>query len=203
MEELGIPFTVVSKEVAELTRATPGETVAYNAGLKADTLAETLASGRLVLAADTVLALGGEIFGKPRNAGEAKAFLAAFSGKSVQAHTGVALVHKENNVSLLSLESAEIVFRRLSPEMIDWYLDTGEPLSRAGAFAVSGMGELLVDAIRGSHSCIAGLPKYSTLLLLRECFARIGVGVPVNFLFPAFSKVSVRNRPAAGWDMSN
>lgn len=185
MEELAIPFIVVSEEVKEVIGKTPAATVEYNAGLKAETVAKSVEPGRFVLAADTVLVQERKIFGKPRNAAEAKVFLAGFSGKTIEAYTGVAIAHRKTGSCLVGSESAVIIFRSFLAAVIDWYIETGEPLTRAGAFAISKKGELLVDSVRGSYSCIAGLPKYLTLQLLSRIYQKTGIeGAEV---FPFFN----------------
>ena len=184
LEELEIPFSVLAREVEEITAASPGETVMHNARLKAAAAAERAAPDSFVVAADTVLARRGQIYGKPRDETEARAFLAGFSGESITAWSGLALVHRASSTCLAARENAEILFRPFSKELINWYVGTGEPLTRAGAFGISKRGELLVSGVRGSYSCIAGLPKAALLNLLREAFIRAGRD-PVYGLPPA------------------
>lgn len=175
LEELEIPFVVVNKEVEEITTDDPVETVVHNAVLKATTVAEMSNLDSFVLAADTVLTHKGKIFGKPKDESEARLFLSEFSGNIIQAWTGLAVVHPESFTRLATRESAEIVFKSFSLDLIDWYVATGEPLTRAGAFGISKSGEILVAALRGSYSCVAGLPKLALMALLGESFNLAGL----------------------------
>jgi septum formation protein len=181
LEELEIPFKTVWRDVDEITGETPEETVEYNAGLKAETVAGIVADDKFVLAADTVLGFNGRILGKPANEIEAKSFLTNYRGKTIKAYTGLAVVHRATGSSLVTHESAEIVFKTYSQGIVNWYVATGEPLTRAGAFGISKRGEILVKAIHGSYSCIAGLPKFSTIILLSTAFEKAGISLPDFF----------------------
>jgi len=183
LEELEIPYQIVSREVDEITGETPKSTVLYNARLKAEAVAREVEPEKIILAADTVLARGEEILGKPADTEQARAFLASFSGNTIHAYTGLTIVHRVSNSSLEIVETAEIIFRSFSQKMIDWYVGTGEPLTRAGAFGISKRGEILVKVIHGSYSCIAGLPKFSTMVLLNSIFKKAGISQS-NFFPP-------------------
>jgi len=195
LEELDLPFKIISKEVEEIVGKTPEVTVEYNARLKAQTVAKGVKAEIFVLAADTVLVRGAVILGKPSNNAEAKSFLASFSGKNILAYTGVVVTHRATDTCLASVETAEIAFRSFSQEMIDWYVSTGEPLTRAGAFGISKRGEILVEAIHGSYSCIAGLPKRSTLLLLNNIFKATGISQTDFYSLPDLNQELCQDIP--------
>jgi len=122
-------------------------------------------SGELVLGADTVVALGERILGKPENAEEATRMLSRLSGRAHAVWTGVALV-SEAGVRSASCRT-EVIFRELSDEEIAAYVASGEPLDRAGAYAIQGGAEPFVDRFVGDYENVVGLPLELTAELLR------------------------------------
>jgi septum formation protein len=119
-----------------------------------------------VLAADTTVALGGRIFGKPASRQEAEAMLAELSGQRHEVLTAVVLQYEDQVESALS--ASEVQFRALAPEEIRDYVATGESDDKAGAYAIQGRAALFVSEIRGSQSGIVGLPLYETAQLLQR-----------------------------------
>jgi septum formation protein len=119
-----------------------------------------------VLAADTTVALGGRIFGKPASRQEAEAMLAELSGQRHEVLTAVVLQYEDQVESALS--GSEVQFRALAPEEIRDYVATGESDDKAGAYAIQGRAALFVSEIRGSQSGIVGLPLYETAQLLQR-----------------------------------
>ena len=123
-----------------------------------------------VLAADTTVALDGQIFGKPADREDAARMLAALSGRRHEVLTAVALQFDDEVETALS--ASEVQFRELTPEEIREYVATGEPDDKAGAYAIQGRAALFVAEIRGSQSGIVGLPLYETAQLLQRMGAR-------------------------------
>jgi len=117
-----------------------------------------------VLAADTTVALGGRIFGKPADRREAAEMLAALAGQRHEVLTAVALKFDERLETALSV--SEVQFRTLAPEEIREYVASGECDDKAGAYAIQGRAAKFVAEIRGSHSGIVGLPLFETAQLL-------------------------------------
>ncbi len=120
----------------------------------------------LVLAADTIVVCAGEVMGKPKTATEAKRMLRKLSGRWHHVYTGVALV--KNNCALVDYERTEVAFRVLSKQQIDWYVGTGEPMDKAGSYAIQGKGAALVRIIRGCYTNVIGLPLPKVLGMLAE-----------------------------------
>ncbi|MEM9653694.1 MAG: Maf family protein [Actinomycetota bacterium] len=114
----------------------------------------------LVLAADTVIDLDGEIFGKPADDDDAIRMLTAISGRSHDVVTGLAVVGLENGESATrsAVERTEVWVGALSEADIAWYTGTGEPQGKAGAYAIQGVGSVLIDRIEGSYQNVVGLP---------------------------------------------
>ena len=121
---------------------------------------------RPVLAADTTLDLDGEIIGKPRDEADAAAILARLSGRSHRVLTAIAVARGERVEHRLSI--SEVRFRELSPEEIRRYIQSGEPMDKAGAYGIQGRAATFIEDIKGSHSGIVGLPLCETAMLLRD-----------------------------------
>lgn len=118
-----------------------------------------------VLGADTVVELDGAILGKPASRAEAEAMLTRLSGRQHQVHTAVAVQH-EGRIEL-RLSSSQVRLAALDAAAIARYLETGEYLGKAGAYAIQGRAGAFVEHIDGSYSGIMGLPLYDTAVLLR------------------------------------
>jgi septum formation protein len=130
------------------------------------------APGRLVLGADTVVALRDEIMGKPADPDDARRMLALLSGREHEVHTAVACALAEPGGQVRArceLVTTHVVFHLLTPAQIDGYVRTGEPLDKAGAYGIQGLGGDLVDRYNGSYSNVVGLPVEETLSLLQTC----------------------------------
>jgi len=152
----------------------PGETpdayVQRVARAKAEFGAELIARrgivARPVLAADTTLDFDGEVIGKPRDEADAEAILARLSGRSHRVLTAIAMARGERVEHRLSV--SEVRFRAIGADEIRRYVQSGEPMDKAGAYGIQGRAALFIEEIRGSHSGIVGLPLCETALLLRE-----------------------------------
>jgi septum formation protein len=146
----------------------PGEYVLRLARAKAEAGWRRLVQRNLprapVLAADTTVALGGHIFGKPADRREAAEMLAALSGQRHEVLTAVGLKYEERLETALSV--SEVQFRTLAPKEIRDYVASGECDDKAGAYAIQGRAAKFVAEIRGSHSGIVGLPLFETAQLL-------------------------------------
>ncbi|MBR4954411.1 MAG: septum formation protein Maf [Clostridia bacterium] len=110
----------------------------------------------IVIGADTVVAIDGEILGKPRDPEDAKAMLAKLSGKTHSVFTGVTVVAKGESHTFC--ERTDVTFFELSRELIDWYVGTDEPLDKAGAYGIQEKGCVLVKGISGDYFNVVGLP---------------------------------------------
>lgn len=128
--------------------------------------------GETVLAADTAVVLGGEILGKPRDGADARRMLRALSGAPHEVLTGVCVRRGELERGIVV--AAEVRMDPLTDAQIDWYVASGEPLDKAGAYAIQGLGGAFVRELRGSVSNVVGLPLAETLELLRGA----GVAMP-------------------------
>lgn len=169
LEQLGLRFEVAPAAIDETPLA--GEVPRDLALRVALAKARTVASRRpdaIVLAADTVVDVDGISLGKPESPDDAAAMLRTLSGRSHQVHTGVAVALDGRHEALV--DSTTVRFRQLSEPGIRWYVATGEPMDKAGAYAVQGAGGVFVAAVAGSPHTVIGLPVH----LLPRLFAALG-----------------------------
>ena len=115
-----------------------------------------LRPGARVLGADTTVTIDGEILGKPVDAGDAARMLRKLSGRPHDVHTGVAVVSSAGVRS--DVETTRVWFAPMTDEDISWYVGTGEPVDRAGAYAIQGLASRFIPRIEGSYSNVVGLP---------------------------------------------
>ena len=161
LERIGITgFTVAAPNVDESVEPglSPADMVEQLSLRKARAAARRAGPDDLILAADTVVALDGAVLGKPRDGGDAFAMLSALSGREHRVYTGVTVLRGERVVT--QHEETAVTFRELSPDEIRGYIATGEPMDKAGAYGIQGVGALLVSGIRGDYSNVMGLPVF-------------------------------------------
>lgn len=128
------------------------------ATMKAEAVARKVPGG-LVLGADTVVVIGGEVLGQPRDDGDARRMLRLLSGRWHMVLTGVALVRFGNPPRVLvEHATTRVRFYEMSADEIDWYVSTGEPRGKAGAYAIQGRGALFIEGIQGDYFNVVGLP---------------------------------------------
>jgi septum formation protein len=161
LEQAGIPFQVDVSDIEEILDPawSPAEAVVELARQKARDVAVRYPGGEVVLAADTVVVVEGRIHGKPRDEADARRMLAALSDRWHEVYTGWCLVLPEGE--RVGVERTDVHFAPLDEETIARYVATGEPLDKAGAYAIQGRGSLFVDAIRGDYHNVVGLPVHA------------------------------------------
>jgi septum formation protein len=162
----GYMFEVVPADVDETP--TPGEPPADYALRIARAKATHVAAARssdIVLAADTVVVGDGRLMGKPANRQEAASMLTALSGRTHDVHTAVVVRSPHRQAE--ELVTTRVRFQALSDAEIAWYLDTGEPEGKAGAYGIQGRASRFIDWIEGSWSNVVGLPISTVYRLLK------------------------------------
>lgn len=168
LQGLGIDFSVRPADLDE--SLLPGETPdTHVKRLAREKAAHRSEPGELVLAADTVVVLDGQVLGKPRDPSEARTMLGRLAGRRHTVLSGVALVDGETGRSANGIARTEVQIGPMSPTEIRWYVDTGEPLDKAGAYAIQGLGAIFVEAIDGNYTNVVGLP----IPLTRSLFAEL------------------------------
>ena len=159
----------VGEELAE-PGLTPPELVQALALHKAREVAEKFAQpGDLVIGADTIVVLDGQVLGKPHDEAHALAMLTALSGREHHVYTGVAVLQD----GLVQVEDTAVWFRNASEGELRRYIATGEPMDKAGAYGIQGRGGLLVSRIQGDYTNVVGLP----IVRLASMLAQFGVTV--------------------------
>jgi septum formation protein len=174
LAEMGIHFEVITADVIEhdalsAPHLTPAALACENAHQKAEAVAK-LHRGRVVLGADTVVALDKSIFGKPCSLEEAVKFLATLSGQTHEVITGCALLTPDS-VPEIFHEITKVTFRPLTEEIIARYLAVVHVLDKAGAYALQEQGDWIIERVEGSRSNVIGLPTE----LLTRVFRRRGL----------------------------
>ena len=168
LTSLGIPFTVSATDVDETVA--PGESghaaAARLAGEKA-AVAAARQPDEWVLAADTLVLLDGAVLGKPGDEEEARDMLRSLSGREHRVVTAVRLT-RGTGPGQDALEESRVRVAALEEEEIRWYVSTGEPRDKAGAYAVQGLGARFIDSVEGSFTNVMGLPARTVYRLLRE-----------------------------------
>jgi nucleoside triphosphate pyrophosphatase len=149
--------------VDELELGPPAEVALENAFRKAQAVAARHPEEELILAVDTVVALGSRLYGKPAGTQDAEATLRALSGRRHAVISGLCLIQAGRDRTAAATTLVD--FRPLEQRMIEWYLETEEWRGRAGAYAIQGRGAALIDRIEGDYSNVVGLPV-ATLLAL-------------------------------------
>jgi len=164
---LQLDFEVRSAEIDEsaLTDELPEDHVLRLARAKAQAVARP---GELVLAADTVVVLEGRILGKPADPAEAQQMLSSLTGREHDVYTGVALFEPDRDTLVSATDRSEVRIAALDKDEISWYVSTGEPLDKAGSYAIQGLGALFVESIVGNYTNVVGLPLPLTRSLFRQ-----------------------------------
>ena len=157
LAEAGYAFDVAPAGIDErrLGDETPAAYVRRLARAKAEAVAPRY-PGRVVVGADTIVVIDGLVLGKPADAAEAAGMLGRLAGRRHTVLTGVALVRDAR--SEVVVERTEVAFTALDAERIRWYVGTGEPDDKAGAYAAQGIGSRFIERIEGSYSNVVGLP---------------------------------------------
>ena len=172
LASIGLTFEVLPSDVPEVHQ--PGESPEeYVARLSRDK-AEAIASKHddaWIIAADTTVLLGDELLEKPADAADARRMLATIAGKTHIVYTGVTLQNAALGWRDTRVAESEVRMLPLDERDIAWYVSTGEPLDKAGAYAVQGIGAMFIDSIHGSYTNVVGLP----LALLFQMLRRAGV----------------------------
>lgn len=149
-----------------------GDAVARLALRKARAIAARQHTG-LVLGADTIVVVAGQVLGKPLGPSDAAAMLRQLRGRSHEVMTGVAVVDAATAREAAQTVTSRVSMKSYSDAEIDAYVATGEPLDKAGAYAIQGAGGALVEALEGSWSNVVGLPLEATAALLRRFGAAV------------------------------
>jgi septum formation protein len=179
---LGIPFEVVVPEVEELRDGRPEDVVVENARRKAAAGLEAAGEGALTLGVDTEGILDGRLLGKAADRAEARERLEALAGRTHTVLSGVVMygapLPGSERVERAGVARSEVTFRELDEATLETYVASGEWRDRAGAYAIQGLGSILVERVQGDFSNVVGLPVRLLLELAPELFGAAGEPTP-------------------------
>jgi septum formation protein len=169
LEQIGVRFEVEPTEYdEETTSSSEPREMARELSLGKARAAARKHRKALIIAADTLVVLGGRVFGKPHTNAQAREMLRALNGRTHSVVTGFTILDTESGKVLSRSVETEVHIRKLTPKEIDSYVRTKEPLDKAGGYAIQGWGVVLVDRIEGDYSNVVGLPLSALAESLRE-----------------------------------
>jgi septum formation protein len=171
LSQVGVTFEVIPSEFEEhVIELPPEQLVEHFAYMKAKDVSMAVNEEALVIGSDTIVFLNG-IMGKPRNKEDAFDMLKNLSGRQHLVLSGLSIINTATGESLTEHESTKVKMKELSDAEITAYINTGEPMDKAGAYAIQGMGSLFVEGIEGDYFNVVGLP----LFRLRRMLERFGM----------------------------
>jgi len=173
LKQVGIRFDIIQSYYKEENlKLPPHKLVMYLAHEKAKNVAKRRRNG-IVVGADTLLFLDNKAIGKPKNKDEAIKLLRILSGKNVRVYSGIAIIDTSNGRTIKDYEVTEMKIARVSEEEIRSYVETKEPLDKAGAIAIQGIGSIFIEKINGCYSNVVGLPLHC----LYKNLKKLGVSI--------------------------
>lgn len=172
LEQIGLPFAVVPSQADETMSEgiSPSMAVQSLSLLKAADVAKTQPKDALVIGADTVVVFDDEILTKPRDKEDAKKMLSRLSGNCHSVLTGLTVLRCRDGKSISVTEETKVYFKELSEREIESYVNTNEPMDKAGSYGVQGLGGLFVEKLDGDYYNVVGLPLARLGKILREEF---------------------------------
>ena len=174
---LGVKFEILSADADESSDIREPAALVRELALRKGRATRELLQARgewnadtLIIASDTVVAVGGQILGKPRDDEDAKAMLRLLSGKEHQVISGVALLWGDRECA--DFDTTGVRFADMDEEEIDWYVQSGEPSDKAGAYAVQGLASMWIKGLDGDYFNVVGLPVYKLNTLAQAHLGR-------------------------------
>lgn len=152
-----VPFDVIVSHANEDSEEKNPSVFALEIALrKGESVAATLSAGHAVVSSDTVVALEGKIYGKPRDIAEARQVLLELSGRTHQVHTAIALLIAGQTFT--HVETTEVTFLPIAPKLLENYLASGDSLDKAGAYGIQGQGLTFIASLKGDYAAVMGFP---------------------------------------------
>ncbi len=170
LEHITVPSAIDEKSIKEKNVRMYAKKLA---SLKASKVASKFKNS-IIIGADTMVLVKNKVFGKPHDKEEAARMLHELSGRTHRVITAICIIDTRSNKKLVRLISTSVRFRKLDNQTINAYIATGEPLDKAGAYAIQGKGAALVDGINGDFYNVVGLPVPALLELLESLHVRPG-----------------------------
>lgn len=159
LQQIGVVFELAPSQIEERPHPdeAPADYITRIARAKVIAVARERSAG-LIIGADTVVVLDGQLMGKPENETDAQKMLRQLSGKWHAVLTGVALYDVQTRHEVADYEKTLVKFAQMTDAEIEWYVRTGEPMDKAGAYGIQGLGGLFVDEVAGNYYNVVGLP---------------------------------------------
>ena len=183
LRDIGLKFTSRVSSIEEnmpplsaRMQGKPDARAVFLAGMKADDVARGEKGNALIIAADTIVVMGTRIIGKPKDRQDAEKILRLLSGKTHKVITGVCILKIREQVRVKFSVTTEVTMLGMSDRDIRWYVRTGEPMDKAGAYGIQGMGGIFVQKIKGSYTNVVGLPLPELIGALKKLNAIEMVG---------------------------
>lgn len=160
LTQVGVVFEVIPSKFEEhIIKMSPSKLVEHFAYMKGSDVAQSIQGEALVIGSDTIVCLD-EVMGKPKNKEDAINMLRKLSGKQHMVLTGISIINTATGESLTEHECTKVKMKKLSDADIAAYINTGEPMDKAGAYAIQGMGSLFIEGIEGDYFNVVGLPLF-------------------------------------------
>jgi septum formation protein len=174
LKQIGLEFETIPSNVDEekVPKTHPVSYVKKLAKLKANAVAKQVDEG-IIIGADTAVCIDDHIFGKPQDADDAANTLRILDDKVHRVVSGICVINKYSGTTVTKSVTTKVKFKKLDDKLIEWYVGTGEPLDKAGSYAIQGKGAVLIEWIKGDYSNVVGLPVSALALILKsmEAFA--------------------------------
>lgn len=167
---LNIKFEVIPAQIEEDIKNKPftNNLIENLAIEKAKDVQKRVSSPSIIIAADTVVVIGDEILGKPKDDNDAKRMLNLLSDSTHQVVSAIAVIDTESNKILADSVNSEVTFKKLSNIEIEKYINTREPMDKAGAYAIQGLGSVFVESISGCYFNIVGISIFKLAQMLQQ-----------------------------------
>ena len=167
LSQMGYTFEIIVPDVDEDVSGHARDVVGILSRRKAQAVADTQDSG-IIIASDTLVSLGGAALGKPHDAADAHRMLRMLSGQTHEVFTGVTIIDAASKKQQTQVVRTGVIFRELSDEEIDAYIATGEPMDKAGAYAIQGGAHGFVEGFEGSYENVIGFPVDEIREMLKD-----------------------------------
>lgn len=173
LETMGFDYKLIEGDCLEIVNdwERPDQVVMSIALQKGLSAAKKFNNGELIISADTIVVSNGMILGKPEDKDHARMMLRKLSGRTHQVMTGFSIIEAGQHMKMVDYVTTDVTFKALDETMIEWYLESGEPFDKAGAYGIQGKGALLVEEIHGDYLNVVGFPISKIVDVLEAHFA--------------------------------
>lgn len=158
LENMGFKLKIHSEDIEEISDKSSVEEKIKDIAFKKTEAVANIFPKEYVVGADTIVEIDGEIIGKPKNKEEAFKILERLSGRCHNVVTGFSFINKEKGIEIKEYAITKVYFNLLTKEMIEWYISSGEPMDKAGAYGIQGKGAAFVEKIEGDFFTVMGFP---------------------------------------------